>query len=145
MIAGPATTLEWILALAGVATFLSFALGLRGFFVRPDGGDRTTAFVQEAAIACAVIHVVGLLSRRSPTDAWAAAGIAMYVLAMVMFLDGIDKARGTVLVLESASYRVRLSFVAACAAGPVGTHSPTLIITAVFLIGLYFVNLTRTR
>lgn len=131
MITGPATPLEWILVLSGVATLLIFLVGHRGFLA--PAGNRSVAFVHEAAIAGALIHLVGLLSRRTASDAWAAAGIALYVLAMVIFLDGIERSRTAALPGRD---RIRLAFVAAWAAGPLATHSPTLMIAAVLMIAL---------
>ena len=149
MFAGPASLLEWLLAVSGAAVFLVFTMGLRAFAAPERRATRSSAFGYETAVACALIHAVGILSRRSPADGWAAAGIFLYLLSMVIFLDTIERTRHTVIsgpVVATAlgpdhdrsqrqvTRRINLAFAVAWVAGPVATHSLTLLATAIIMI-----------
>lgn len=94
---GPANLLEWILLASGLAAFVIMGLGLQKFFVTPGRHERLAILFQESAIAVAVVHCVGVITRRSPSEAWTAAGVALYLAAIVLFLSAVESTQGVML------------------------------------------------
>lgn len=157
---GPANLLEWTLLASGLAAFLVMGLGLQKFFVTPQRHERFAIFFQESAIAVAVVHCVGILTRRSPGEAWTGAGIALYLLAVVLFLAAVESTHGVMLprafadgedsaqLVTAGIYRlmrhpIYVSYSLGWIAAPVATHSPTLSVTAIIMVLLHIVAARR--
>lgn len=157
---GPATLLEWVLLASGIAAFVVIGVGLQKFFVTPTPAERQAILFQESAIAVAVLHCVGIVTRTSPGAAWTVSGITLYVVAVVLFLAAVEASGGVMLprafaaseaatpLLTSGVYRlfrhpVYLAYSLAWAAAPIATHSPTLAVTAVIMIVLHLIAARR--
>lgn len=157
---GPANLLEWILLASGLAAFVVMGLGLQKFFVTPARHERLAILFQESAIAVAVVHCVGIITRRSPGEAWAVAGIALYLLAILLFLAAMESTHGVMLprafadsedsaqlmvagVFRFMRHPVYVSYSLAWLAAPIATHSPTLWVTAVVMVTLHIVAARR--
>lgn len=157
---GPAGLLEWTLLVSGLAAFLVMGLGLQKFFVTPQRHQRLAILFQESAIAVAVVHCVGIITRRSPGEAWTAAGIVLYLLAIVLFLRAVESTGGVMLprafadsedtaqLMTAGIYRVLrhpvyVAYSLAWLAAPIATQSPTLWVTAVIMVGLHVVAARR--
>jgi protein-S-isoprenylcysteine O-methyltransferase Ste14 len=151
VVAGPASLLEWFLVGAGMATYLVFYVGVQKFLVGPYLANRHVAFFQEMTVACAVIHCVSLLFRRSPGEVWTGTAIALYLGAIAMFLAAIEASRKVTLprafvtdrrpdrlitggIYAVVRHPIYLAASLAWTAGVVGTHSPTAAVTAVGMI-----------
>lgn len=157
---GPANLLGWVLLASGLATFVIMGIGLQKFFVTPIPAERQAILFQESAIAVAVLHCVGIVTRDSPGNAWAAAGIVLYVLAVVTFLAAMEATSDVLLprafaaseadtpLLTNGVYRlfrhpIYLAYSLAWAAAPIATHSPTLAVTALIMIVLHVIAARR--
>ncbi|MDP3717410.1 MAG: DUF1295 domain-containing protein [Acidobacteriota bacterium] len=157
---GPANLLEWVLLASGLAAFVVMGIGLQKFFITPTPAERQAILFQESAIAVAVLHCVGIITRDSPGDSWTVTGIALYVLAVALFLAAVE-ATGDVMLprafaaseaatplLTNGVYRlfrhpVYLAYSLAWAAAPIATHSPTLGVTALIMIVLHVIAARR--
>lgn len=157
---GPVNLLEWVLLASGLAAFVVMGIGLQKFFVTPGPDERRAILFQESAIAVAVVHCVGVITRRGPSDNWTLVGIALYLMAVVLFLSTMEATSGVLLprafdasevanpLLTKGVYRlvrhpVYLAFSLAWTAGPVATHSPTLAVTAVIMVTLHAIAARR--
>jgi protein-S-isoprenylcysteine O-methyltransferase Ste14 len=89
----PDTVLEWALAGAGGITLVVFAVALQNFFVQPPVLTRGQRFFQDLSWVVGVTHAFALLVLDSAGNAWAGIGIAMYVVALALFLAAIEAAR----------------------------------------------------
>lgn len=153
----PDTILEWILAGAGGATLIVFAVALQNFFVQPPVLTRVQRLFQDLSVVIGVTHAFGLLVLDSAGNVWAAIGIAMYSLALTLFLAALEAARRVPMtrtfvyspkcdtILTKGPYRVirhpiYLSYSLAWFAAPVATHSATLGITAIVMTTCYVIS-----
>lgn len=153
----PDSVLEWALAGAGASTLIVFAVALQNFFVQPPTLTRTQRFFQDLSIVLGVTHVLALLVLNSASDKWAATGIAMYTIALALFLSAIEAARRVPMtrtfvynpkcdtVINRGPYRVirhpiYLSYSLAWSAAPVATHNVVLALTAVAMITCYLIS-----
>jgi len=149
----PDTLLEWILAGAGGATLIVFAVALQNFFVQPPTLTRQQRLFQDVSVLIGVMHGLGLLVLDSAST-WAAIGIGMYAAALGLFLSALEAARRVPMtrtfvyapkcetILDQGPYRVirhpiYLSYSLGWLAAPVATHSVFLALTAVFMIACY--------
>lgn len=157
---GPANLFEWSLLGSGLAAFVIMSLGLQKFFFAPRPEERQAILFQESGLAVAVIHTVGIITRRSPGDDWTTAGIALYLAAIVLYLGAMEASSGAMLprafaaseadtpLLTSGVYRlfrhpIYVAYSLAWLAAPVATHSPTLAVTALVMIALHVVAARR--
>jgi protein-S-isoprenylcysteine O-methyltransferase Ste14 len=153
----PDTLLEWILAGAGGATLIVFAVALQNFFVQPPTLTRQQRFFQDVSVLIGVMHGLGLLVLDSASDAWAVTGITMYAAALGLFLSALEAARRVPMtrtfvynpkcdtILDKGPYRVirhpiYLSYSLGWLAAPAATHSIFLALTAVFMIACYVIS-----
>lgn len=156
----PASLLEWALLGSGLAAFVIMSLGLQKFFATPRPEERQAILFQESAMAVAVVHAVGLITRRGPSETWTVAGIVLYLTAIVIYLAALEAARGAMLprafgtseadtplltkgVYQLFRHPIYVAYSLAWMAGPVGTHSPTLTVTALIMVALHFVAARR--
>jgi len=153
----PDTLLEWILAGAGGATLIIFAVALQNFFVQPPALTRLQRLFQDISVLVGVTHGLALLVLDSAGDAWALTGIAMYAGALALFLSALEAARRVPMTrtfvytpkcdtfLTKGPYRIirhpiYLSYSVAWLAAPVATHNIFLGLTAVFMIACYVIS-----
>src|SRR6187399_3180583 len=89
----PDTLIEWILAGAGGATLIVFAVALQNFFVQPATLTRLQRFFQDISVLVGVTHGLALLVVPSAGTPWALAGIGLYSVSLGLFLAAIEAAR----------------------------------------------------
>jgi protein-S-isoprenylcysteine O-methyltransferase Ste14 len=153
----PDTLLEWILAGAGAATLIVFAVALQNFFVQPPTLTRMQRLFQDVSVLVGVTHGLALLMLDSAGDVWSAIGIALYIIALALFLAAIEAARRAPLtrtfvytpkcdtILTKGPYRlvrhpIYLSYSLAWIAAPVATHNIVLGLTALCMITCYVIS-----
>ena len=154
---GPDTILEWALAGAGGTTFIIFAVALQNFFVQPLSLTRGQRLFQDLSVLLGVTHGLGLLVLDSVSDQRAGLGIAMYVIAIALFLSAIEAARRVPTtrtfvydpkcanIIRGGPYRVirhpiYLSYSLGWSAAPIATHSWFLSATALGMIVCYVLS-----
>lgn len=153
----PETLLDWALVVAGGSTFIIFVVALQNFFVQPPALTRGQRLFQEISVLLGVTHGLALLVLHTAGEVWAAAGIAMYSVALAVFLSAIEAARRVSLprtfvyeprterILTTGPFRyirhpMYLSYSLAWLAAPVAMHSVVLALTAVGMIACYVVS-----
>lgn len=153
----PDTLLEWLLAGAGGATLIVFAVALQNFFVQPPSLTRQQRLFQEVSVLVGVMHGLALVLLDSAGEAWTIAGIAMYATSLALFLAALEAARLVPMtrtfvytprcdrILTQGPYRIirhpiYLSYSLCWLAAPVATHSLLLGATAVFMITCYVIS-----
>ena len=153
----PDTLLEWILAGAGAATLIVFAVALQNFFVQPPTLTRLQRLFQDLSVLVGVTHGLGLLMLDSAGNAWIIAGIVMYAGGLALFLSALEAARRVPLtrtfvytpkcdtILTKGPYRIirhpiYLSYSLAWLAAPVATHNIFLALTAVLMVTCYVIS-----
>ena len=153
----PDTLLEWILAGAGGATLIVFAVALQNFFVQPPALTRVQRLFQEINVLVGVMHGLALLVLNSAGQAWTIIGIVMYGAALALFLAALEAARRVKMtrtfvytprcetILTQGPYRIirhpiYLSYSLAWFAAPIALHSIVLGITAIFMTTCYVIS-----
>jgi protein-S-isoprenylcysteine O-methyltransferase Ste14 len=153
----PDTLLEWLLAGAGAATLIVFAVALQNFFVQPPVLTRMQRLFQDLSVLVGVTHGLALLVLDTAGTVWAATGIALYSGALALFLSAIEAARRVPMtrtfvyspkcdtILTKGPYRVirhpiYLSYSLAWLAAPIAMHSVLLALTAIFMITCYVIS-----
>ncbi len=146
-----------MLAAAGGATFIVFAVALQNFFVQPPTLTRKQRFFQEFSVLLGVTHGLALLMLNTAGDVDCLAGVAMYSVAMATFLSAIDAARRVPMtrtfvytprcdaILRTGPYRlirhpIYLSYSLAWFAAPVAMRSVALGLTAVVMTACYIIS-----
>lgn len=153
----PDTLLEWLLAGAGGATLIIFAVALQNFFVQPPTLTRLQRLFQDLSVLVGVTHGLGLLALSPAGDVFATIGIAMYTAALILFLAALEAARRVPLtrtfvyspkcgtILTAGPYRyirhpIYLSYSLAWLAAPVAMLNIVLGLTAIFMIACYVIS-----
>jgi protein-S-isoprenylcysteine O-methyltransferase Ste14 len=112
---------------------------------------------QDLSVAVGVMHGLALLVFDTAGEVWTAIGIAMYTVALGLFLAAIEAARRVPMtrtfvyapkcdtILTKGPYRVirhpiYLSYSLAWLAAPIAMHSILLGATAVFMITCYVIS-----
>ena len=143
--------------MSGGSTLIVFAVALQHFFIQPATLTRAQRLFQDLSVVVGLTHGLGLLVLNSAAGRWAIAGIAMYGVALALFLSAIEAARRTPMtrtfvyepkcdiILSTGPYRlirhpIYLAYSLAWLAAPVAMHSVPLGLTAVFMIGCYVVS-----
>ena len=93
MLSQPDTLFEWALAVAGGSTLIVFAVALQNFFVQPPVLTRPQRFFQDISVVVGVTHGISLLILDSASEVWAGTGVAIYSVALALFLSAIEAAR----------------------------------------------------
>ena len=149
--------LEWLLAGAGAATFIVFVVALQNFFVQPALLSRKQRLFQDLSVLVGVVHGLALLGLSSAGHVWAGVGIAMYSVALALFLAALEAARRVPMtrtfvytpkcdtILTKGPYRIirhpiYLSYSLAWLAAPVAMHNIPLGLTAIFMITCYVIS-----
>ena len=149
--------LEWLLAGAGAATFIVFVVALQNFFVQPPMLSRKQRLFQDVSVLVGVTHGLALLGLSSAGQVWAAIGIAMYSVALALFLAALEAARRVPMtrtfvytpkcdtILTKGPYRfirhpIYLSYSLAWLAAPIATHNIALGLTAILMIACYVIS-----
>ena len=153
----PDTLLEWLLAGAGGATFIVFAVALQNFFVQPPTLTRQQRLFQDVSVLIGVAHALALFVLDTAGEAWAIAGITMYAVSLSLFLAALEAARRVPMtrtfvytpkcdtILTKGPYRVirhpiYLAYSLCWLAAPVATHSLVIGSTALFMIACYLIS-----
>lgn len=153
----PDTLLEWILAGAGGATLIVFAVALQNFFVQPPVLSRMQRLFQDLSVLVGVTHGLALVVLDTAGDVWAMIGIVMYAGSLALFLAALEAARRVPMtrtfvytpkcdtILTKGPYKIirhpiYLSYALTWFAAPVATHSIVLGITAVFMTTCYVIS-----
>ena len=154
---GPDTILEWALAGIGGTTLIIFAVALQNFFVQPAALTRRQRLFQDLSLLAGVTHGLALLILDSVSDRRAAIGIAMYVIALALFLSAIEAARRIPMtrtfvyepkcenIIRGGPYRVirhpiYLSYSLAWLAAPIAMQNVFLGLTAIGMIACYVIS-----
>jgi protein-S-isoprenylcysteine O-methyltransferase Ste14 len=154
---GPDTILEWALAGAGATTLIIFAVALQNFFVQPSTLTRSQRLFHDLTALMGVTHGLALLLLDPVSDVRAGIGIAMYVIALSLFLSAMEAARRVPMtrtfvfeprcnnIIQQGPYRVirhpvYLSYSLAWSAAPVATDNLVLALTAVIMIVCYVLS-----
>lgn len=153
----PDTLLEWVLAGAGGATLIVFAVALQNFFVQPPTLSRMQRLFQDFSVLLGVTHGLALLVLNAAGPVWASVGIAMYAVSIGLFLSAIEAARRVPMtrtfvytpncdtILTKGPYRfirhpIYLSYSLAWLAAPIAMHSILLGLTAIFMVACYVIS-----
>lgn len=153
----PNTLLEWLLAGSGAATLIVFAVALQNFFVQPPALTRLQRLFQDLSVVVGVTHGLALPVVDTAGTAWAAAGIAMYVVSLVLFLSTVEAARRVPMtrtfvytpqceaIITEGPYRLirhplYLSYSLAWLAAPVAMQNMLLGATALFMVACYVIS-----
>lgn len=149
--------LEWVLAGAGGATLIVFAVALQNFFVQPPMLSRMQRLFQDFCVLLGLTHGLALVVLTAASDRWAMVGIAMYAAALALFLAALEAARRVPMtrafvyspkcdtILTKGPYRyirhpIYLSYSLAWLAAPLATQNIVLGLTAVFMIACYVIS-----
>ena len=89
----PQTPLDWVLLAVEPATAIIIAVAMQDCFVESRTNSPRLRALQDVAIAFAVTHFGVIVLRGSVSANWAIAGIAMYVVATLLFLSALESAR----------------------------------------------------
>ena len=117
-----------------------FAVALQNFFVQPSVLSRSQRLFQDITVVVGVTHALALMVLNSASEVWAGIGIAMYAIALAIFLAAIEASRRVPMtrpfvyepkcstILTKGPYRVirhpiYLSYALGWCAAPVATHS----------------------
>jgi len=155
----PQTPLDWVLLAVAAATGVIIAVAMQDFFIDSRHNPRIRA-LQDVGVAFAVIHFGGILLLGPVSPRWAAAGIAMYVVATLLFLSALEAARRVplprTLVSDTmpkalitggpfalARHPFYVSYTLAWMAAPVATHGPVITLSGVLAVIIYIVAARR--
>jgi protein-S-isoprenylcysteine O-methyltransferase Ste14 len=148
----PDSLLHWLLAASSAATVAFFGIGLTVYFERaPRAG--WIVVIHYLSMVLALLHLAGVVLLPARADLWVGCAIAMYLLALSVFLSAIESARRTRLqrsfvdlplpdrLITDGPFRwVRHPFCAgyllAALAGPVAIRQPVMWLIAVPLAAL---------
>jgi protein-S-isoprenylcysteine O-methyltransferase Ste14 len=157
LVEAPDTLLEWLLAGTGAATLIVFAVALQNFFVQPATLSRRQRLFQDLSVLVGVVHGLALLGLSAASHAWAAAGIAIYAVALALFLSALEAARRVPMtrtfvysprcdtILTKGPYRfirhpIYLSYSLTWLAAPIAMQNIPLGLTAVLMIACYVIS-----
>ena len=152
----PQTPLDWVLLAVAIATAIIIAVAMQDFFVESRTNSPRVRALQDVGIVFAVSHFGVLVLRGSAGPNWAIAGIAMYVVATLLFLSALEAARrvplprtfvddplpkalvtgGPFAVIRHPFY---LAYSLAWLAAPVATHGPLVTLFALIAIAGYVI------
>ena len=156
----PGSIPEWALIVAGGSTLIVFATSLENFFTPAARRSAKQRLFHAASNFVGAMHAVALILLRPAGDRWAAAGITLYAVGLLLFLAAIEASRRVRLtrtfVLEPRAevvlqggpfafvrHPIYLSYSLAWLAAPIATHSVILWGTAVMMIAGYIVSAAR--
>ncbi|MDP1570946.1 MAG: isoprenylcysteine carboxylmethyltransferase family protein [Vicinamibacterales bacterium] len=156
----PHDPLHWILLATAAAVFILFGLALQHFFVQARHPSRQLLLSQQLAVVVALTQVLGLAVIHPPSGAHAGVGIAIYTVALSLFLSSIEACRRLPLprafvsdplpaglVTTGPFAWIRHPFYAAywlgLLAAPVATASPVLAIPTVIYTVVFVVAARR--
>jgi len=134
-------------------------VSLQDFFIDSRNSPRLRA-LQDVGVAFAVIHFFGLVLVGTAGPRGAAAAIAMYVAATLLFLSALDSARRTQLprtlvedtmpkaLLTTGPFALvrhpfYLAYSLAWLAAPVATHGPFITVTGLMAVVVYAIAARR--
>jgi len=150
----PQTPIDWVLLAVAAATGVIIAVALQDFFLDSRVNNPKIRALQDVGVGFAVVHCGGLLLLGPSSPRWAAAGIAMYVVATLLFLSALESAKRVHLprtlvdepmpkALISAGpfalvrHPFYISYSLAWLAAPVATHGPVITISGLLAVALY--------
>lgn len=91
----PGTILHWILVAAAAGAVAFFSIGLTSYFERRDDKPAWVRAIHYSGMWLSLAHLVGVILIEPRSDALAIAGIAMYTVAVAVFLSAIEAADRT--------------------------------------------------
>ena len=150
----PQTPLDWVLLAVAVATAIIISVALHDFFIDAKTHNPRIRALQDLSVVFAVTHFGVLMLRGSVGPNWAIAGIAMYVIATLLFLSALEAARRVplprtlvpdllpkALITTGPFALIRHPFYVAYSiawlAAPVATHGPLVTLFGLGAIGVY--------
>jgi protein-S-isoprenylcysteine O-methyltransferase Ste14 len=151
---------EWALIVAGGSTLIVFATSLENFFTPATRLSVPQRLFHSASNVVGALHALGFVVLRPASDRWAAVGITLYVVALLVFLGAIEAAQRVKLtrtfvleprpdvVLQGGPYAlvrhpIYLSYSLAWLAAPIAIHSAILGGSAVLMIAGYITSAAR--
>lgn len=90
----PQTLIHWLLTGASAAMVLFFGAGLTLYFERGTRPGWVLA-LHYGSLVLALLELVGVMLLPPRTDPWVGVGIAMYMIAIAIFLAAIESAKRT--------------------------------------------------
>ena len=156
----PQTPLDWVLLAVALATAVIIAVSIHDFFVDARTNSPRVRAMQDVGVAFAVSQFGALVLRGSAGPNWAIAGIAMYVVATLLFLSALEAARRVPLprtlvddpmpkgIISSGPFALirhpfYVAYSLAWLAAPVATHGPLITVFALIAIAVYVVAARR--
>lgn len=150
----PQTPLDWALLAVAAATGVIITVALQDFFLDSRVATPRIRALQDVGVGLAVVHFGGLLLLGAAGPRWAAAGIAMYVAATLLFLGALESAKRVhlprtlvddpmpkALITGGPFALVRhpfyLAYGLAWMAAPVATHGPVITISGLLAVVVY--------
>jgi protein-S-isoprenylcysteine O-methyltransferase Ste14 len=150
----PQTPLDWVLLAVAAATGVIIAVAMQDFFLDSRVNNPRIRALQDVGVAFGVVHFGGILLLGSKGPAWAMAGVAMYILATLLFLSALESARRVQLprtlvdepmpksLITSGPFALvrhpfYLAYSLAWLAAPVATHGPVITIPGLVAVGVY--------
>lgn len=151
--AAPQTLIHWLLAAAAAGTISFFAIGLTTYFERARHRPAWVLAIHALGTALSVTQLALVLFGTPRGDVFAAAGIALYTVAVAVFLSAIESAHRTRLqrafvdqplpdrLITDGPYRwVRhpfyLGYILGALAAPIAIEGPALMAVAAVMIAL---------
>lgn len=150
----PQTPIDWVLLAVAAATGVIIAVALQDFFLDSRVNSPRIRALQDVGVGLAVVHFGGILLLGPVSPRWAAAGIAMYVAATLLFLGALEAAKRVhlprtlvdepmpkALITAGPFALVRhpfyIAYSLAWMAAPVATHGPVITISGLLAIAVY--------
>ena len=91
----PQTLIHWLLVGSAAAAIIFFSAGLTTYFEHPSYRRWWIHLIHDASIVLSLAHMAGVLLMPPRSDFWAAVGILLYFLSMIVFLAAIESAKRT--------------------------------------------------
>jgi len=91
----PQTLIHWLLAGSAAAAVIFFAAGLTTYFEISPNRRWWVRLIHNAGPVLSLAHLAGVVLLPPRSDFWAVVGIALYSLAMSVFLSAIESAKRT--------------------------------------------------
>ncbi len=156
----PQSPVDWVLLAVAAATAIIIAVSLQDFFLDSRTNNPKIRALQDVGVGFAVIQFFGLLLLGSRSPAWAAAAIAMYIAATLLFLASLEAARRVhlprtlvddplpkALITTGPFALVRhpfyIAYSLAWLAAPVATHGPMITVCGVLAVATYVLAARR--
>jgi protein-S-isoprenylcysteine O-methyltransferase Ste14 len=149
----PQTLVHWLLVASAASAIVFFCAGLTSFFEYSRRRPPWVVTIHNAGAVLSLAALAGVIFLPTRSDGWALAGIALYSVAVSVFLSAMDAARPTRLqrsfvdeplpdrLITTGPYRwIRhpfyLGYILGALAAPVAIANPVMIVLAAMMIAI---------